>query len=54
VPRWKQIKSQTIAQKAFAYGLPGSQVDGNDVFAVYVAVQEAVERARAGKGPTLN
>ncbi len=53
VPRWKQTKSQTIAQKAFAYGLPGIQVDGNDVFAVYVAVREAVERARAGKGPTL-
>jgi pyruvate dehydrogenase E1 component alpha subunit len=53
VPRWKQTKSPTLAQKALAYGIPGIQVDGNDVFAVYVAVQEAVERARAGKGPTL-
>jgi pyruvate dehydrogenase E1 component alpha subunit len=53
VPRWKQTKSQTLAQKALAYGIPGIQVDGNDVFALYLAVQEAVERARAGKGPTL-
>jgi len=53
VPRWKQTKSPTLAQKALAYGIPGLQVDGNDVFAVYVAVQEAVERARAGEGPTL-
>jgi pyruvate dehydrogenase E1 component alpha subunit len=53
LPRKKQTKSQTLAQKALAYGIPGIQVDGNDVFAVYLAVQEAVERARAGKGPTL-
>jgi pyruvate dehydrogenase E1 component subunit alpha len=53
VPRWKQTKSPTLAQKALAYGISGIQVDGNDVFAVYLAVQEAVERARAGKGPTL-
>jgi pyruvate dehydrogenase E1 component alpha subunit len=53
VPRHKQTRAQTLAQKALAYGFPGIQVDGNDVFAVYVAVQEAVERARAGQGPTL-
>jgi TPP-dependent pyruvate/acetoin dehydrogenase alpha subunit len=52
-PRAKQTKSKTLAQKALAYGLPGIQVDGNDVFAVYVAAQEAVERARAGEGSTL-
>ena len=52
-PRAKQTKSKTLAQKALAYGVPGLQVDGNDVFAVYVAAQEAVERARAGDGPTL-
>jgi pyruvate dehydrogenase E1 component alpha subunit len=33
--------------------MPGIQVDGNDVLAVYSAVAEAVERARAGQGPTL-
>jgi pyruvate dehydrogenase E1 component alpha subunit len=53
LPRTKQTRSQTLAQKALAYGIPGIQVDGNDVFAVYVAVQEAAERARSGKGPTL-
>ena len=53
VPLKKQTHSRTIAQKALAYGFPGIQVDGNDVLAVYVAVQEAVERARAGDGPTL-
>jgi len=53
VPLAKQTRSQTIAQKALAYGFPGIQVDGNDVLAVYAAASEAVERARAGEGPTL-
>jgi pyruvate dehydrogenase E1 component alpha subunit len=53
VPLKKQTHSRTIAQKALAYGLPGIQVDGNDVLAVYTATREAVERARAGDGPTL-
>jgi pyruvate dehydrogenase E1 component alpha subunit len=53
VPVKKQTHSRTIAQKALAYGLPGVQVDGNDVLAVYAASQEAVARARAGDGPTL-
>jgi TPP-dependent pyruvate/acetoin dehydrogenase alpha subunit len=53
LPREKQTKSKTLAQKALAYGIPGIQVDGNDVLAVYAATQEAVERARSGKGPTL-
>ncbi|ADE15251.1 pyruvate dehydrogenase (acetyl-transferring) E1 component, alpha subunit [Nitrosococcus halophilus Nc 4] len=53
VPREKQTKSKTLAQKALAYGIPGIQVDGNDVLAVYAATQEAVERARSGGGPTL-
>lgn len=52
-PRSKQTKSETIAQKAIAYGIPGIQVDGNDILAVYVAVKEASERARKGEGPTL-
>jgi pyruvate dehydrogenase E1 component alpha subunit len=52
-PRVQQTKSKTLAQKALAYGVPGMQVDGNDVFAVFVAVQEAVERARSGEGPTM-
>jgi 2-oxoisovalerate dehydrogenase E1 component len=42
-----------IASKAASYGMPGVAVDGNDVFAVWMAMKEASERARAGKGPTL-
>ncbi|MGH7278304.1 MAG: pyruvate dehydrogenase (acetyl-transferring) E1 component subunit alpha [Candidatus Rokuibacteriota bacterium] len=53
VPLKKQTHSRTLAQKALAYGFPGLQVDGNDVLAVYAASREAVERARAGDGPTL-
>jgi pyruvate dehydrogenase E1 component alpha subunit len=48
-----QTKSETIAQKAIAYGMPGVQVDGNDLFAVYETVSEAVQTARDGRGPTL-
>src|SRR5256886_5809147 len=53
VPLKKQTHSRTIAQKALAYGVPGLQVDGNDVLAVYAASREAVARAREGNGPTL-
>jgi pyruvate dehydrogenase E1 component alpha subunit len=53
IPRAKQTRSETIAQKALAYGIPGIQVDGNDVLAVYAAAQEAVHRARSGGGPAL-
>ena len=53
VPRARQTNSETLAQKALAYGVPGLQVDGNDVLAVYAAAEEAAERARSGEGPTL-
>jgi pyruvate dehydrogenase E1 component alpha subunit len=53
VPREKQTKTETLAQKAVAYGIPGIQVDGNDILAVYAATKEAVDRARRGEGPTL-
>jgi pyruvate dehydrogenase E1 component alpha subunit len=53
VPRSKQTASKTIAEKAFAYGFPGIQVDGNDVLAVCVAMKAALERAYKGEGPTL-
>ena len=53
VPRPKQTHSETIAQKGIAYGIEGIQIDGMDIFAVYKATKEAVEKARAGKGPTL-
>ena len=52
-PRAKQTHSETIAQKAIAYGIEGIQVDGMDVFAVYKAAKDAVDKARSGKGPTL-
>ncbi|HIH43484.1 TPA: pyruvate dehydrogenase (acetyl-transferring) E1 component subunit alpha [Candidatus Woesearchaeota archaeon] len=51
VPRKIQTASRTIAQKAVAYGMPGIQIDGNDIFAVYAATKEAVDRARRGEGP---
>ena len=53
VPRNKQTHSETIAQKAIAYGFEGIQVDGMDVFAVYKGTKDAVDKARGGKGPTL-
>jgi 2-oxoisovalerate dehydrogenase E1 component len=46
-------RNPEIASKADSYGLPGVAVDGNDVFAVWLAMKEATERARSGKGPTL-
>lgn len=48
-----QTKSETLAQKAIAYGIPGILVDGNDIFAMYAATKEAIDRARNGEGPTL-
>ncbi len=53
VPIWKQMKSETIAQKAIAYGMEGKRVDGNDIFAVYFETKKAVDKARNGGGPTL-
>jgi 2-oxoisovalerate dehydrogenase E1 component len=46
-------RATRLADRAAAYGIPGVQVDGNDVWAVYEVVGEAVERARRGDGPTL-
>lgn len=42
-----------VADRAAAYGMPGERVDGNDPIAMYGAAREAIERARAGEGPTL-
>jgi len=52
-PTSEQTRSETIAAKADAYGMPGIRVDGNDVVAVLVAVSEAAARARGGGGPSL-
>jgi pyruvate dehydrogenase E1 component alpha subunit len=43
----------SIVKRADGYGMPGAQVDGQDVLAVYRATLEAVERARRGEGPSL-
>jgi len=53
VPVSKQTASGSIAGKAAAYGIQGVRVDGNDVLAVYRVTRDALERARAGGGPTL-
>lgn len=52
-PVEKQSKVKDFAKRAEGYGMPGVIVDGNDVAAVYRVTCQAVERARAGKGPTL-
>lgn len=52
-PREKVIAAKTLAQKAVGYGIPGIQVDGNDVLAMYLAVETARKRAADGEGPTL-
>ncbi len=44
---------ENVADRAAAYGIPGSVVDGNDVIAVYEAARKAVDRARSGEGSTL-
>jgi 2-oxoisovalerate dehydrogenase E1 component len=53
VPFQYAAGNPTVASRAAAYGLPGVDVDGNDVLAVQAAAAEAVRRARAGSGPTL-
>jgi pyruvate dehydrogenase E1 component alpha subunit len=53
LPMREQTRSETIAEKAVAYGMAGVEVDGNDLFAVYATTREAVDRARDGGGPTL-
>jgi 2-oxoisovalerate dehydrogenase E1 component alpha subunit len=53
VPIEQQTAAQTLAQKAIAAGIPGMQVDGNDVIAVRECVTNALEKARSGGGPTV-
>jgi 2-oxoisovalerate dehydrogenase E1 component subunit alpha len=53
IPLAKQTAAATLAQKAIAAGIPGEQVDGNDVIAVRAVVEHALARARDGLGPTL-
>jgi 2-oxoisovalerate dehydrogenase E1 component alpha subunit len=53
LPRDRQTKSTTLAQKAEAYGFSGVVVDGTDIHEVYRTVKAARQRALAGEGPTL-
>ena len=53
VPLALQTASKTLAQKAIAAGMPGIQVDGNDVIAVRQTMEDALQQAREGGGPTL-
>jgi pyruvate dehydrogenase E1 component subunit alpha len=52
-PLSKQTAAESLVDKAIGYGIPGMRVDGGDVLAVYEATRDAVERARAGDGPTF-
>ncbi len=52
-PLSAQTAAEALADKAVGYGMPGARVDGGDVLAVYEATREAVDRARAGEGPTF-
>jgi len=53
VPRKAQCAADSLAAKGVGYGMPGLQIDGNDPLAAYLATAAALERARAGAGPTL-
>ncbi len=53
VPLSKQTGAASLVDKASGYGLPRIQIDGNDILAVYHAVHDAAQRARAGGGPTF-
>ena len=52
-PYERQTRAKSLADKAIGYGIPAHRVDGNDVLAVFEAVQDGVTRARSGGGPTF-
>jgi pyruvate dehydrogenase E1 component alpha subunit len=53
VPRRQQSAAPTLASRGAGFGVPSVLVDGNDLLAVYDVMQQAIERARSGEGPTL-
>jgi pyruvate dehydrogenase E1 component alpha subunit len=53
VPTERQMRNPRVADRAAGYGIPGALVDGNDLVAMWSVARQAVERARAGEGPTL-
>src|SRR6202034_4857423 len=52
-PLVDQMRAPSIAHKGVGYGMPGVRVDGNDVLACLLVVEQAAARARSGEGPTL-
>jgi TPP-dependent pyruvate/acetoin dehydrogenase alpha subunit len=50
---WDAMALSSIAERTKAYGIPGTVVDGNDLFRTYEAANEAVARARSGGGPSF-
>jgi pyruvate dehydrogenase E1 component alpha subunit len=52
-PIERQTRAARLADRARGYGIPGVAVDGNDLLAVHEVTRQAVERARAGDGPTV-
>ena len=52
-PASRQSSTSTFAERALAYAMPNETLDGNDVCGLYGAFQRAIERARAGGGPTF-
>jgi pyruvate dehydrogenase E1 component alpha subunit len=52
-PISRQTRAARLADRARGYGFPGVAVDGDDLFAMYEVTRQAVERARAGGGPTM-
>lgn len=52
-PIAEMTRVKNLADRAPAYGIPGLTIDGNDVLAVYETAREAIDRARAGGGPTM-
>lgn len=53
MPLEAQTRTRTLAQKAIAAGIPGEQIDGNDVIALRDRIKQAIEKARTGSGPCL-
>ncbi|WP_088809969.1 MULTISPECIES: thiamine pyrophosphate-dependent dehydrogenase E1 component subunit alpha [Listeria] len=53
VPAEKQYAAKQLSDRAIGYGMPGERVDGNNITEVYTAFKRAVDRARAGEGPSL-
>jgi TPP-dependent pyruvate/acetoin dehydrogenase alpha subunit len=52
-PNWQEFACESLADRAKGYGIPGVEIDGNDILQVVATIKEAAERARSGGGPTL-